>query len=591
MRSYSRMPMTDEDKLAKLSAAGVSRLFHLVTPHKWRLLFAVLFALVSSGITLSIPLITQHAINLVTKTAQVHQLDRMVYMIAGLVLLSACCGYAQYMLAAYSGNRIVMDLRLRLFSHIQRLTVGFFDRKRSGDLTSHLSNDVGLLQSTLTDDVVKLPGNLLVLVGGMAVALYFDWALTLVVVGILAVTMAGFVVSGLALRRLTRKGLDALADAMGAMTEAMSNVRLVKAFVREPYEDRRAETKLVKVFGINMRSAVWEGLMGTVAAAGMTLVILGVFWYGGRSVLEKRISVGDLVAFVMVIVFISGPMASLASFWSRLQRAVGAAERLFGILDEPPESADATGAVEFPHGAGLVEMRRLEFEYVTDTPVLRSLSLTLPPGKVTALVGPSGGGKTTLSALIYRFYEPQTGEITIDGVPIRTIRRESLREHVGIVPQDTILFDGTIRENIRYGRLDATDAEVEEAARAANIEEFVRGFKDGYETHVGERGITLSGGQRQRVAIARVMLKDPRILILDEATSALDTISEALVREALDRLMQGRTTMVIAHRLSTVQKAHQIAVLTEGRIVEQGTHVELIEFGGKYAELYEFIGA
>ena len=388
--------MTDEDKLVKLTLPGVARLFQLVAPYKWRLLLAGVLTLFSSSITLSLPLITQKAIDIVAKTQKLDQLDHMVYVIAGLVLLSAVLGFTQYMLAANAGNRIVMDLRVKLFSHLQRLPVVFFDRRRSGDLASHLSNDVGMLQTTLTDDVVKLPGNFVVLLGGMGLALYVDWVLTVVVVGILAVVMSGFVISGLALRKLTRKGLDALADAMGSMSEAMANIRLVKAFAREPHEDAKVNEKLVKVFGITMRTAVWEGMMGTVAAAGMTLVILGVFWYGGRSVLEGRITVGKLVAFVMIIVFISGPMASLASFWSRLQRAVGAADRLFGILDEHPEVADAPEAIPFPNRAGEVKFADIRFSYVDDTPVLKGLNLTLPAGKVTAIVGPSGSGKTTV---------------------------------------------------------------------------------------------------------------------------------------------------------------------------------------------------
>ncbi|MDR3689385.1 MAG: ABC transporter ATP-binding protein [Fimbriimonas sp.] len=591
MRRYSRTPMTDEDKLVKLSFTGITRLLKLAAPYKARLLVAGLLTLLTSAITLSLPLITKQGIDVVVNTHSLDSLDSMVVKIVGLVLLSSVFGYSQYMIAAYAGNRIVMDLRCKLFAHLQRLPVAYFDRNRSGDLTSHLSNDVGMLQSTLTDDIVKLGGNIVVLVGMMAVALYVDWVLTVVVMSVLTVTMAGFVVSGIALRKLTRKGLDALADVMGMMSEAIANIRLVKAFAREPYEDKRSNEKLITVFGISMRSAVWEGMMGTVAAAGMTLVILGVFWYGGKSVLEGRITVGKLIAFVMTILFISGPMASLASLWTRLQRAVGAADRLFAILDEHPEEADPEGAIDFRKGPGEVLLKDIEFAYVADTPVLRKLTLELLPGKVTAIVGPSGSGKTTVSSLLYRFYEAQSGVITIDGVPIRSIKRSSLRQHIGIVPQDTILFNGTIRENIRYGRLDATDAEVEAAAKAANIEEFVSGFKEGYETMIGERGITLSGGQRQRVAIARVMLKDPEILILDEATSALDTISESLVREALDRLMQGRTTMVIAHRLSTVQSADQIAVLAEGKVVEIGTHTQLLEHGGRYAELYELVGA
>jgi len=591
MRRHSRTPMTDEDKLVKLSFAGVKRLFKLARPYRVQLVIAGLLTLVTSAVTLSLPLISQKGIDVVTKSHSLENLDSMVLKIVGLVLVSAMFGYAQYMLAANAGNKIVKDLRIRLFAHLQRLPVAYFDKTRSGDLTSHLSNDVGMLQTTLTDDIVKLGGNLIVLFGMLAVALYVDWVLTVVVMSVLTVTMAGFVVSGIALRKLTRKGLDALADVMGMISEAIANIRLVKSFARESYEDDRAGEKLVTVFGISMRSAVWEGMMGTVAAAGMTLVILGVFWYGGRSVLEGRITVGKLIAFVMTIMFISGPMASLASLWTRLQRAVGATDRIFAILDEQPEEPDAPDAVPFPRGPGEVVFKDVEFSYIADTPVLRKLNLTLLPGRVTAIVGPSGSGKTTLSSLLFRFYEIQNGNISIDGHSIRSIQRLSLREQIGIVPQDTILFNGTILENIRYGRLDATDEAVKAAAKSANVDEFVTGFKDGYNTVVGERGITLSGGQRQRVAIARVMLKDPEILVLDEATSALDTKSESLVREALDRLMQGRTTLVIAHRLSTVQTADQIAVIANGVVSELGTHNELLEKGGMYAELYELVGS
>lgn len=330
--------------------------------------------------------------------------------------------------------------------------------------------------------------------------------------------------------------------------------------------------------------------MGTVAFAGFISLLLGVIWFGGRSVLAGQITIGDLSAFFVTITLISGPMGSLASLYTRLQRAVGASDRVFAILDDAAEPEDVPDARAFPHQEGHVRFGGIDFQYVPDTPVLRDFTLDLPAGKVTALVGASGGGKTTAASLLYRFYEPQTGTIEIDGVPIGQIRRSELRDHIGLVPQDTILFNGTIRENILYGRLGATDAEVEEAARAANVHEFVQGFADGYQTMIGERGVTLSGGQRQRVAIARALLKDPRILILDEATSALDARSESLVREALERLMQGRTTLVIAHRLTTIKNADQIAVLDEGHIVETGTHAELLRHAGRYAEL-QLLGA
>ncbi len=570
----------------KVSATAVKRLLQLAAPYRRLQIIAAIMALLNSAITLSLPILTQRAIN---SFAQVHQesvLDHLALALIGLIVLGSVVGYVQYILMAYIGNRIVMEMRQKLFAHLQRLPVSFFDRMRSGDLTSHLSNDVTQLQQTLTDDLVRMLGNLVTLVCGIALAIKIDWQLCAIVVFLLGLVMSFFVVNGKRLRVLNRASLDALSHAMGSMSEAFANIRLVKAFARETYEDKRADERLDTVFDLSMKGSRIEGAFATVAFSGFILVLLGVVWYGGHSVLNGSLGAGSLVAFLLTITIISGPMGSLTVQYSRLQRAVGASDRLFALLDTPPESRDAPDAVGFPNGPGHVIFANVDFAYTPDTPVLRGLTLDVPPGRVTALVGPSGSGKTTLSALLYRFYETSSGAIAIDGVDVTTIRRDALREHIGLVPQDPVLFSGTLRDNIRYGKLTATDEEVEVAARAANVAEFAAQFPDKYETLIGERGVTLSGGQRQRVAIARAVLKNPRILILDEATSALDTRSELLVREALERLMRGRTTLVIAHRLTTIQDADQIAVLERGQIVEVGRHADLLQLGGRYAALH-----
>jgi subfamily B ATP-binding cassette protein MsbA len=582
----------EHDKLHKLTWDSVRRLLLMASPYKAALAAGMFLMLISSAANLSLPLVMRFAVDRVIKTRDVADLNHYAFIVIGIILFAAACGFVQYLLISITGSRIVRDMRLRLFSHLERLPVAYFDKTRSGDLTSHLSNDVGMVQQTLTSDVASVFPNIVTLFGGIVVALVIDWELCLISVGLLLMVMLFFVVFGRRLRKLTRAALDALSDAMGAMTEVLGNVRLVKAFARERHEDQRADEKLGKVFDLNVKSSYAEAAMMTVASAGFFTLMIGVIWYGGANILANKQSFGSLLSFFAAIMIIAGPMGSLAQLYTRLQRAVGAADRIFGILDEKAEEPDSPQAVGFPLGAVQeIAFRRVEFAYVPEVPVLAGLNLTLPAGQVTALVGHSGGGKTTLGSLLYRFYEPQGGEILIGGVPIRNIRRNELREHIGIVPQDTILFNATIRENIRYGKLNATDLEVEAAAKAANVEEFVASFPEGYETMIGERGVTLSGGQRQRVAIARVLLKDPQILILDEATSALDTRSESLVREALERAMQGRTTMVIAHRLTTIQDADQIAVLDDGRIVELGKHDELLKLGGRYAELQNLMPA
>jgi len=584
---HSPSPLsTSSETRGKISVSALRRLLRLALPHRGRLLFATVLMLVSTGISLSLPLAARGALDRVLRTHSVATLDHLALLLVGLVVVGALFSYAQYLVMAYAGNRIVQEMRARLFAHLQRLPVAFFDRTRSGDLTSLLSNDVSLLQQTLTEDLVRLAGNIVTLVGGIALSVVIDWRLTIVVVGLLTCVVLMFMVMGRRLRKMTRASLDALSDAMGGINEALSNIRLVKAFAREAHEDQRTADKLETVFSLSMKSSRLEGAFGTIAFAGFVLVLLGVVWYGGRNVMNGTLSAGSLLAFLMTVTIISGPMSSIAIQFSRLQRAMGASDRLFALLDDAPEPADAPIAGAFPAMAGTVAFEDLVFGYTPEVPVLRGLSLDLPAGKVTACVGASGAGKTTLAMLLYRFYEPQSGRITIDGVPVTEIKRLALREHIGIVPQEPILFNGTIRDNIRYGKLTATDAEIEAAARAANVEEFVLPLEKGYDTILGERGITLSGGQRQRVAIARAVLKDPRLLILDEATSALDTRSEMLVREALERLMRGRTTLVIAHRLSTIQNADQIVVLDGGAVVERGTHAQLLQSAGRYADLH-----
>lgn len=581
---------TPNDKLPKLNSSNLKRLLVLGKSHWTSLGFAAFILIFSTLISLSLPIIAQNAINGVSKTG-ISALDHAVELATILLLISGSFTFLEYVIVARAGNRIVMETRLKLFHSLQRLKVGFFDQHRSGDLTSTLSNDVSLLQTSLTDDLVKFGGNILQLLGGIVLAFVLDWRLTLFVVILLVLLMAYFIMFGIRLRKLSRKSLEELSKAMGSMTEALANIRLVKAFVREDHEDRKAASSLQKVFDLNMKASISEGLMTAIGNAGSLLMIVGVVWFGGGEVFNHRLSVGSLVGFLIDVAIIGSPTASLGSLYTRLQRAVGAADRIFRFLDEEREPASPSNPVSFPQDTIGVHFDQVSFGYRPDVPVIKNLSLNLEAGKVTAIVGGSGAGKSTLAALLFRFFDPNSGRVKIGDIDIRNFSLSDLREQVGYVPQDTVLFSGTLFENLVYGRLDATEEEALIACKSANLGSFVAQLPEGLQTLIGERGVTVSGGQRQRIAIARVLLKNPRILVLDEATSALDTVSESQVKEAIDRAMKGRTTMVIAHRLTTIQSADQIAVIEHGSIEEIGTHSELMSNNARYAELYRMIEA
>jgi subfamily B ATP-binding cassette protein MsbA len=438
----------------------------------------------------------------------------------------------------------------------------------------------------VTDNLVTLLQQVLTLIGGVGFLFWLDWRLTgIILVGVPIITLT-LVYLGRKIRQAATEVQDRLAEASAVVDETIGGIRIVKSFARELYEMSRFVDKTEATFRAAMRRAKVAAILAPTIGFMAFMSITVTIWFGGYEVIQGRLSPGGLVAFLIYTMLVAGPIAAFSGLYGQFQTALGATERLFELLDLQPDIADAPDAYPLPTIVGRVTFENVSFEYDAKIPVLHNISLDLKPGQVVALVGPSGAGKTTLVNLIPRFYDVTAGRILIDNRDIRQVVNLSLRQQIGIVPQETALFSDTIRENIRYGRLEATQAEIEAAARAANAHDFVVNLPQGYETRVGERGIKLSGGQRQRIAIARAILKDPRILILDEATSSLDSEAEHLVQEALERLMQGRTTFVIAHRLSTITRADLIVVLDQGRIVETGTHLDLLQDDGLYHKLH-----
>lgn len=518
-----------------------------------------------------------------------HDLSALNAIIAELLVLFLIQGILSMghsYLTALIGQRVVTDFRIRLFEHLERLSVSFFAKRRTGELMSRLTNDVGVIQNTAVTVPIDLAKHLVTLIGGVGILFYMNWRLCALILAMLPLVVLTARFFGRKLKAISTTVQDETAGASTIIEEVVSGIRMVKSFVREREELRRFTSQVEKTVEAVMQRAKVLAVFIPV----ITFLTLGaaaaVLWFGGHQVITGAMTPGDLVAFILYGGILIGPFGSFARLFSTMKEVQGATTRVFEILDTPPQVTDHPQAVAMPPIVGAAAFHKVSFHYDPEIPVLHEVSFGVKPGEVVALVGPSGAGKSTLINLLHRFYDPTEGRIEIDGRDIRKVSLESLYRQIGLVPQETILFGGTIRENILFGQSNASEAEVVEAARAANAHDFIRGFPKGYDTIVGEKGINLSGGQRQRIAIARAILKDPRLLMLDEATSSLDNESERLIQEALERLMRGRTTFVIAHRLTTVQAADRILVMDKGRIVEEGTHEKLLERQGLYHHLY-----
>ena len=562
------------------------RLLVYIKPYTRRLALAVVCIIMAAGANLYLPWIIKDMIDDVLMSKDMVMLNLIAAGILVVMFTRGVFYYGQSYLVSYVGQRVIIDVRSVLFRKFQRMPLSYYDKQQTGTVMSYITNDVAVMQSAIVDNLIELVTEGSILIGSLAMMIYLDWKLSLLT--LMTIPLVGFAMKifGRKLKRSSTVIQERVAEITSLLQESISAIRVVKSFVRESYEIKRFEEQNWRNFQAAMKNVKLSSLLTPTVEFLAAIAVTFIVWFGGYEVVNEVITAGELVAFLTYAVNLANPVKRLSRVYAAIQKAMAAAERVFDIMDLDEKITDVPGAKPLPPIKGKVEFKDITFSYKEGQPALQHISLKAEPGQMIALVGPSGSGKSTIANLIPRFYDVDSGVITIDDHDIRQVTADSLREQIGLVPQETMLFSTSVMENIRYGRLEATDEEVIEAAKAANAEEFIKELPEGYDTKLGERGLNLSGGQRQRLAIARAILKNPRVLILDEATSALDTESEKIVQDALDNLMVGRTSFVIAHRLSTIFNADQIFVVENGHLREHGTHEELLAAGGLYSNLY-----